>query len=532
MICCKRGRWQIRHVRTVVVDDENRIRRGIERLVQASGEDFLIVGSFSSAIELLNQFKVEPFSFDLLMTDIKMPGMDGLQLIEELRKHTSFEAIVISGFNDFTYVQTAIRAGAVDYLVKPIIREDFTVQLGKVKAKIKHKWLEEEKNEELDAELLFLKQSQQLSDLTKEREIDLSELEWTKKYTHGAYTLIHVGLDQPYEIGSIEEWMHSAENIFHSVCKTKCRYWFWKGEEFTYWVLYESYMKEIDLPRELHSKLKLTNGSHTLAISNVFQDVTLITTMKTHLQTLMRLRLLYGGNKLFTFSQINQMKNDMGKEVKGLELTIRKIVHALEGERENEAINLLQIFFKELKTLTSPNDIEKYIQSLSVQTVAVLLKDSSMKVDVSKVEEAIQITRKATSYAHLREELLKWLTTLFQIRKDQSLQKDIDPVRIAKKWIQMNLGVNITIDKIAREIPMNSTYFCEYFKSQTGETILDYVTKTRLEKAKDLLVTSDLKIYDISEQVGYTDTKYFSKLFKKYYGEVPSKFKEKVKSES
>jgi two-component system response regulator YesN len=93
------------------------------------------------------------------------------------------------------------------------------------------------------------------------------------------------------------------------------------------------------------------------------------------------------------------------------------------------------------------------------------------------------------------------------------------------------LGVNITIEKIAREIPMNPTYFCEYFKSQTGVTILDYVTKTRLEKAKELLVTSDLKIYDIAEQVGYADTKYFSKLFKKYYGEVPSKFKEKVKTE-
>jgi two-component system response regulator YesN len=107
-----------------------------------------------------------------------------------------------------------------------------------------------------------------------------------------------------------------------------------------------------------------------------------------------------------------------------------------------------------------------------------------------------------------------------------------DPVETAKKWILDNLGENITIDKIAKAIHMNPTYFCEYFKNQTGETILDYVTKTRIEKAKDLLISTELKIYDISQLVGYSDTKYFSKLFKKYFGDVPSKFKEKVRYQS
>jgi two-component system response regulator YesN len=78
---------------------------------------------------------------------------------------------------------------------------------------------------------------------------------------------------------------------------------------------------------------------------------------------------------------------------------------------------------------------------------------------------------------------------------------------------------------------MNPTYFCEFFKNQTGETVLDYVTRIRIEKARELLLKTDLKIYDISIKVGYTDTKYFSKLFKKHYGEVPSKFKERMKFE-
>lgn len=513
------------------MDDENRIRRGIERLVQGSEGDFHVVGSFSSALELLNAFEKEPFAFDLLITDIKMPGMDGLDLIKEMRNRTSFEAVVISGFNDFKYLQTAIRAGAIDYLVKPIVREDFKEQLEKVKEKIERKWREEEKNEELDAELLFLKQSQQLSDLTKEREIDLSELEWTKKFNHGSYFLYYVALDQSYENHSLEDWKYAVEHAIHQVLKTKRKYWFWKGEESTYWILTETTDGEIEMAKEFHAKLKHSvSSSHTLAISNEFQDVSLIASMKNQLQTLMQLRLLYGGNKIFTFSQIHQI-DVQGKEIKGLDMAISKLVHALEGEREEEAFHWLKQFLQELKGLASPQDIERYIQSLSVQVVNVLLKDSSIRGDVSLIQEAIQVTRKATSFAVLRDGLSRWLTGIFQIRKDSIQQNEIDPIQMAKKWIRMNLGVNITIEKIAREIPMNPTYFCEYFKSQTGVTILDYVTKTRLEKAKELLVTTDLKIYDIAEQVGYADTKYFSKLFKKYYGEVPSKFKEKVKTE-
>jgi len=460
-----------------------------------------------------------------------MPGMDGLQLIQELRKHTSFEAVVISGFNDFKYLQSAIRAGAVDYLVKPIIRDDFKVQLEKVRGKIKQKWLEEEKNEELDAEILFLKQSQQLSDLTKDREMDLSELEWTKSFMNDAYRLTYLDLDQPYELDSLEEWRHSVELSIHSVYKTRCKYWFWKGEEFTYWILNESHLEELDLTKELHLKLMLTNYSHTLAVSDEFQEVSIIATMKSDLQTLMQLRLLYGGNKIYTLSQIHQTINEIEKEMKGLDLTITKMVQSLEGEREQEAIDLLQIFVNELKSMTSPQDIEKYIQSLSVQMVCVLLEESHMKEDVSLIEEAIQITRRATSFTRLRQGLLEWLNSLFQIRKERYFKDEVDPIYIAKKWIARNLGVNITIEKIAREIPMNPTYFCKYFKSQTGETILDYVTKTRIAKAKELLLTSDLRIYDIAKQVGYADSKYFSKLFKKYYGEVPTKFKEKVHTE-
>lgn len=528
-----RGRRQIRNILTIVVDDENRIRRGIERLVEASGEEFIVVGSFKSAVELFNQYEKEPFAFDLLLTDIRMPGLDGLELITEMRKRTSFEAIVISGFNDFKYLQTAIRAGAIDYLVKPIVREDFREQLMKVKEKIKLKWMEEEKLEKKDAELQFIKQCQQLSELTRGGDVDLSELEWTKSFQHESYHLYYLSKDQPNtDSRMFEEWNQAVTIAIHSVIENRCQYWFWMGEESTYWLLAEDKNGEMELAKQLQAQLKLsTHSPHTIAISGRFHDVALLGNMKKNLEALMQLRLLYGGNRVFTFSDIERNVVKKGKDSKGLDISINKILQSFEQQKKEETFELLDQLLIDLKAVSSPQEMERCIQSLSVQAVNVLLKDSSTVENVYLIQEAISFTRKSASFTVLRDNLTKWMEKIYQLRLKKQQQEDINPIHVAKRWIKNNIGGNITIDKIAREIPMNPTYFCEYFKNQTGETILDYVTKTRIEKSKELLITTDLKIYDIALKVGYADTKYFSKLFKKYFGEVPSKYKEKVKSE-
>jgi len=98
-------------------------------------------------------------------------------------------------------------------------------------------------------------------------------------------------------------------------------------------------------------------------------------------------------------------------------------------------------------------------------------------------------------------------------------------IELATKWILDNLGENITIEKISSKVFMNPSYFSEYFKRKTGETVLDFVTRKRMEKAISLLQTTNIKIYEVSTLTGYTDTKYFSKLFKKYYGVLPSQIR-------
>lgn len=350
----------------MVVDDEARIRRGIERLVTSCSDEFHVIGGFSSGNELLAFYHQEKLEFDLLITDIRMPGMDGLELIKELKNHVSFEAVVISGFNDFKYLQSAIREGAVDYMVKPIIREEFRLQLHRVKEKIYRKRSEEERLLKLDLEFLHVKQ-------------------------------------------------------------------------------------------------------------------------------------------------------------------IEGIIQSMQQAKIEETLSLLHQFLNVLENHTSPGEIERNIQSLAVQIVNLFGKNSYANNESDFLYDAINMTKRARNFKVLRHGLNEWIQKVYLSLNKLMNPVKVDPIQTAKQWILSNMAENITIEKIAREIPMNPTYFSEYFKNQTGETVLDFVTRTRIEKARELLFSTDLKVYNIAEKVGYTDTKYFSKLFKKYFGEVPSKYKEKIK---
>ncbi|MBM7651124.1 helix-turn-helix domain-containing protein [Neobacillus cucumis] len=530
-----------RKIKAIVVDDENRIRRGIERLILSCGEEFEIVGSYSSGTKLMKEYEKENIHLDLLITDIKMPGMNGLELIKEMRKRASFEAVVISGFNDFHYVQTAIRERALDYMVKPLIRDEFRQQLGKIKDKILKNWEEEKKVEIIDTQLRHVKQTQALGKLVRGNEIDLAELEWTKDFPKGTYSLLHISIDfnQKRDISALQsgELEKRIQDILEDLNEATLNLsWIWKGDEASFWILIHNkeadQLQEMMIAEGLHSTIKTgTNLTSTIALSRGFYDVAVIPALRDRLSALLQFRLIYGGNQIYTLSLVENILKERGKirESKELDITITRMVESLDLLRREELFHHLNHFLNEVKQLRSPQDIEKSIQVLAIQSINRLLTKSSAKDELHLIQEALKLTRKSPNFIELKKNLTTWMQKVLNIFEEMNQHESVNPIDTAKTWITDNLGNNITIDKIAKKVHMNPTYFCEYFKNQTGETVLDFVTKARIEKAKELLLSTDFKIYDISQQVGYNDTKYFSKLFRKYFGEVPSKYKEKAK---
>ncbi|MFJ7745781.1 response regulator [Peribacillus sp. NPDC097295] len=542
-----------RKIKTIIVEDENRIRRGIERLVTSCGDEWEVIGSYTNGREALETISSLNIAFDLLITDIKMPLMDGLTLIKEMKKLLSFESIVISGFEDFHYLQAALREGVTDYLIKPIDREEYRKRLKVIQKKIESndkQRLQLGEIKENTEKLIHAEQLYKLNNAFWQKDTDLSMLDWVRDFPGGDYILSYLNIDhfltktRGFEKGEGDTWIFAVENITNEWAEQifkeeNIKHWLWRGNHSSFWFLVNHPLEKTkdnlavlnhQCIKELQTKISLyTPFTMSVAMSTIFDDLSLLQSKRDELISAIQLRLIYGGNQIYQFPLMTSRVSGKREKPEGkhLEFTVNKYIKTLTGYNFSEARKHLGVFFEELKKLETPEAINYGIGQLAVQiTHLLMIKGYNFQKD-SWMKQIMDLTQKAADLKELEYEVTNWMNEVMGIlsiiQKKQNEQSN--QIDAAKSWINKNLDQSITIEKIAKQVYMNSTYFSEYFKNQTGETVLDYVTRVRIEKAEELLVTTNFKIYDISHMVGYNDTKYFSKLFKKYYGEVPSKYK-------
>ncbi|MEH7544806.1 response regulator transcription factor [Neobacillus vireti] len=536
-------------IRTVIVDDEGRIRRGIERMVRSLGDEWEIVGVFSDGLEVYEAVINQSLSFDLLISDIRMPEMDGLTLNKKLKSQLSFLTIFISGFDDFEYLQTALRDGAVNYILKPIDKEQFQIQMDEVKQKIQMLYKEKQewhRMQEKASQLEYTKQLQLLSQMTWNEEKDIAYLEWIRQFPSGCYQLIHISIDQIYSQTreflpeDWNSWTQSIENIVEETVAGSIRVhqinsWWWRGSKLNYWILLQIQDKAyapnfLTISREFAEKLrisihKLTPVTVSVALGHEFNDLALFSDMKNELHSLLQFRMIQGGNQVFETDLFEGIKVQKSKGISSsiLKFTEQVINSFAQGKRD-DLLKALQGFFREIESLSSPVMINEAVHYLLIGIVNNWIENDGYSEDPNLLTDALNITKNAANFIQLKDRVKMWIVHVMEKMTDLKKEQH-NPIQVAKEWIKNNLGDNISIKKIAQQVYMNPNYFCDYFKNQTGETILDYVTSARLEKARELLEKTDLKIYDISLSVGYQDTKYFSRLFKQWIGQTPSQFR-------
>ncbi|MFZ7946551.1 MULTISPECIES: response regulator [Bacillaceae] len=543
----------MRGIKTVIVDDEPRIRKGIERLVLSNGEEWEVIGVFSDGQEayeaIVNQFE----AIDLLITDVQMPIMDGITLIKKLNGEShDFFTMFISGYDDFKYLQEAIREGAVDYILKPIDRGKFQLQLDEVKEKIRNKQKEDERRKEIEEralQLTYAKQIHHLSELTWNDETDFSLMDWTFQFPKGHYQLMHIDIDQMLEKvkgvspSAVRELHLAVEKMMNELLEDRLGYpevkhWIWKKGNVSFWLLLLHDEPEGDgspfsyLVEEYLLKLKKAIQRDfpftvSIAYGNEFEDLSLLPAMRDQLLSLMQFRIIEGGNKIFHQSTLNQLSNEKTLMMpSSVYKYTEQTVHAVREKNEREVIKAISGFFHELETLKSPLLIQESIRYLCIRIIKCWMENDGFGEEINLLMKAIHFTKKAANLTQIKEGIKDWVTSL--VNKLQEMDSShSDPISKAKEWIHQNLSESITIKKVADQVYLNPTYLCEYFKTQTGETVLNYVTQTRLKKAMELLEKTDLKIYDVSVRVGYQDTKYFSKLFKQWTSQSPSQYREK-----
>jgi two-component system response regulator YesN len=534
-------------IKVMIVDDEGRIRRGIERIVISCGEQWEVIGTFGDGKEALSFLHEIKGAVDLVISDVKMPEMDGLTFLQEAKQHYDFLPLLISGYDDFEYLRKALREGAVDYILKPINREKLRARLKEVEGLVHSKRQDVYKSDEMQRKAGQLKQAQQtqlLSEVTS-TELDLSRLGyWVDEFPKGLYVLMNISLDalpvkaRGYTDKDWKAYSFALDNILGEVVthhrpEPIMHSWWWRGES-DFWVLLHSEDRDgfmehaYQLAKEIRASIQhYTPFTVSAAQGEMIEDLYLLRNAKQQTLSLMNYRLILGGNQVFRASLIeDQERNAQEKIDNRYYQMIHKLKLFVEQADMKAALNYTQTFFEDLEKLDSPFQIQWLLQYLMLQIHSVWMGSYDGTGGSISIEEAMKQVKRAAHLSQVKENARKLLTEIIERIAETRANQNIKPIEQAKQWIIENLANDLTVKKIADHVYMNPTYFCKYFKTQTGETILDFVTRVRMEKARQLLGDRNVKLQEVCAQIGYQDTKYFSRLFKQWIGQSPSQYRE------
>lgn len=534
------------------MDDEKRIRRGIERLVISCGEQFNVLATFANGKEALSFLHNIEGDVDLVITDVKMPEMDGVKFIQEAKKYYEFSPLFISGYDEFEYLHSALREGAVDYLLKPINRQQLRSRMLEIYEMIINKRQAsyvigdmERKAEKLDE----FRQAQILRDVTS-TDIDLSRLGyWVDEFPEGQYLLMNVSLDRlPVKARSYtdQDWKaysFALENIIGEIVSSNrseaiSSSWWWRYDG-DYWVLlHQAKLSEGELLIEASSRLaeqicasirQYTPFTISVSQSDVIDDLYLLRNAKQNALNLMNYRLIFGGNQTFNAGSIDLADHAVTNKIKAMHYQmiqrLNKYIHQTELE---ESLQQVDHIFERIKEIQSPALIQWLLQYLFIQIHSIWMEYAESVNHSKSLEKALYEVRQIANLSQIKINVTSWINDVIRTIKVSRESEHVKPIEQAKAWISAHLNENITVARIADQVHMNPTYFCKFFKIQTGETVLDYITKLRMEKAQLLLSDHNLKLQDISGRLGYKDTKYFSKLFKHWSGQTPSQYRSSI----
>jgi two-component system response regulator YesN len=475
-------------LKIIIVDDEEKIRLGLAKLIEKASSTYEIVGLFADAYEVLQA--IPNLQVDIMITDIVMSGMNGLQLIEQIKKQMpDLECVILSGFGEFNYARTALQFGVAGYLLKPVDKIELYQTLKMLEYKV-HTNSEERILIRKNAlkEILFAKVHR-----------DLIEAHITK-----------------YKLNAIDFASYGV-----MVVKPK------------------EYSKAIDLISRFEGFGRfeiLDLEGETFAVIIYTYDLAGVVDALENMLT-------HNGEAIFSIgiSSLHQglieLEASFHEAMDSIEYNMYT-VHKVTSFQEVQFGHLQEIFYYRTKIKQSleifdVSDLSKIIIDLFREiayfkprkNVFVQLLDpifSNVTFITMEIERCMKLAEIQASIERLLIEKLQYLQTENESKGSQTIHN-------VKKIIDLEYDQELSLQKIADKVFLTTSYLSKLFKQETGETITEYITTVRLNKAKQLLKSKmDLKTYEVGELVGYGDPAYFNKLFKKVVGVTPKEYRDHV----
>jgi two-component system, response regulator YesN len=508
-------------MKIAIVEDELRIREGLARLIRKIDPSYEIVGEAEDG--LAGMRIVDRLRPDLVITDVRMPDLDGLEMLGRLQeKSITVKAIVLSAYSEFSYACQAITLGVSEYLLKPINVGDLTRALKRVEEQISLEREPKRKEEGLTLEGVLY--SLILGGARVDADLRSFLTQHWRVNTEGGFALaaIHVGSSDEREVKSL---VKLAQSILAKAPGFELRLLELAGAKRLVVVALniddEGALREW-FARSFLPRLREARPKGICVGWTSFTDIARLRNTMQALEACLDWNIVLGGQDLLVWPDVNRRSVFPLAYPVTIESAVRSAFCAHDRERYEAGIDE---FLRSLRgeKMYAPKEIKSALVRFvwSVLTTAREIEyESYASLDQQKILERITF---AVTWPEL-EETRNILLGLFP-RDEGEDQGDGALVRRAKNLVRELYGQGISLNEVARKVNVTSEYLSAQFHRATGVTFSSYIRDFRVQKAKELLIGTSLKLHSVGEQVGYQDAKYFCRVFKEVTGLIPSEYR-------
>lgn len=514
--------------KVIIVDDEVLVRRGLASTIPWSKYNMQVIGDFSNGAKALEAMTtLKP---DVVITDIRMPHMDGLTFLKAIREsYPETICVILSCHDDFNYAKEAIHLGAVNYLVKTAMDEtEVDLALGKIQQSL-------EKRKNMNA---LLRQVEQVRWL--ERQAELREAlngdivpETTggignQRKDNGCFLLLVAKPVNP-----------AGSSIFFSACRQ----------------LESLYGQESDwfcaLDVESYLIVVLRNPA-TLSSLQVQQMCQTWSGRLLQLFDSKREDLYIGASAPFpvlavvkqAVEEANQGMEaffyDEGEQsfytpefAKPDQVEIDSLFAIEDRQQCLEAIRMqspqqFRMIFKRLSNLWNPGVPSAVVKEMAAMMVEMIRIEKNRKqslLQASASSEFHAMSKLSQLISRVEYEIDLWEREIENPQSSFPLRPEIQK---SISYIQRHLQEEIKMHDVAEHVQLSRSHFSALFKQAMGKTFLEYVIEKRMERATEIIRETNKKLYEVANEVGFSDYKYFTRCFKEYVGTTPKEWREQL----
>jgi len=532
----------------LIVDDEPSVRTGLRDCIEWSQYGIEVVGEANDgelALQLAEQLRP-----DLVITDVRMPIMDGIQFAYEVSSRLPATRILfISGYDDVEYLKSALKINAFDYMLKPVNLDELHQVLLGITGTLQSKLRQDQRIKAMQEKLLesmpvlrekyvvsLLREAPATGERTREK-LEFLELNWPLEANYWvmvididdkpeqffpllerdrqllAYAILNICQElidrhiQGYviEYGNGEfvsilwdtQLIDEAELLFRVAEEVR--------ENIQRWLKFNVTIgigERVDGPRELHRSYRMARAA-------------------------LNQRWYLGKNRVIAMNKIQTPSPHAPQ----FDAAVAEKLEALICAGDREGLNrVVADVFRELgnqRTLRFKFGLNAAFQMLLLGSRVSLelgLWNEQMEREEAELWEVLP---RLDTLHDVREQLTAYLNGIVRVIIEKQEGKNGYYIELVKKHIEQHYADNLSVAHIAKEVFLNPTYMCMLFKQETGGTIHEYLYCTRMEQAKRLLADPGNRFYEIAAAVGYSDPSYFSKQFKKYTGLSPSAYRDR-----